>query len=74
MVKLWATDRQRALGRIETAQRLTEAITTRIAADEDQVVRLVLVGDAASPCRSRRARSECAPGSRNRSMRKFASS
>jgi hypothetical protein len=43
-----ADDCQRALGRIETAQRAVEAITTGVTADEDQIVCLVLVRDTAS--------------------------
>jgi hypothetical protein len=48
VVELRAADRQRALVAVEAAQRLTESITARVAADEGQVVRLVLVGDAAA--------------------------
>ena len=48
MVKLRTADRQRALGRIETAQCAIEPITTGVTADEDQIVCLVLVRDTAS--------------------------
>ena len=63
MVKLRTADRQRALGRIETAQCAIEAITTGVTADEDQIVRLCWFGDTAVLV-TRRAQSECAPDSR----------
>src|SRR5207342_2760362 len=44
VVKLGSADRVRALGRVEPAQRLGESITTRVTANEGQVVRLVLIG------------------------------
>ena len=46
MIELRPPDRQCALAGVKSAQRVAEAITTCITADECQVVRLVLVGDA----------------------------